>query len=70
MQSFQGGRKCGIKGHFERFCNKEKKVAANIASQTEGAATDTTKPVVRETSAMSSASLLWRCRTGLVSWSK
>ena len=45
-------RKCGIKGHFERFCNKEKKVAANTAGQTDGAATDTTQPEVRETSAI------------------
>ena len=45
-------RKCGIKEHFERFCNKEKKVAANTAGQTEGAATDTTQQEVRETSAI------------------
>ena len=45
-------RKCGVKGHFEKFCNKEKKVAANTAGQEEGAAADATQQEVRENSAI------------------
>ena len=45
-------RKCGTKGHFARFCNKEKKVAGNTGGQGEGSAAEATPQDTRENSAI------------------
>ena len=61
-------RKCGVRGHFGKFCNKDKKVAA-VQAET-APATDSPQPEVRENSAIEFSFFNIEVENNLQPWRK